>query len=83
MWDPPLTAGTLDSLHYHVIVVNNDSGVVIVSNTITTTRQPLPHVQQCQYYTANVTAFSSEYHGDSMVTGERQLGGGYMCVQMC
>ena len=30
------------------------------------------------YYTANVTAFSSEYHGDSMVTGDRSLGG--MCV---
>ena len=78
MWDPPLTAGTLDSLHYRVIVVNNDTGIVIVSNTTTTITQPLSHVQLCHYYTANVTAFSSEYHGDSVVTGERSQGG--MCV---
>ena len=78
MWDPPLTAGTLDSLYYRVIVVNNHTGVVIVSITTTMTTQPLPAVQPCQYYTANVTAFSSEYHGDSVVTGERSPGG--MCV---
>ena len=56
MWDPPLTAGTLDSLHYRVIVVNNDTGVVIVSNTTTVTTQAVPDVQLCHYYTANVTA---------------------------
>ena len=78
MWDPPLTAGTLDSLYYRVIVVNNDTGVVIVNNTTTVTTQPLPDLQRCQYYTANVTAFSSEYHSDSVVTGERSPGG--MCV---
>ena len=78
MWDLPLTAGTLGSLHYRVIVVNNNTGVVIVSITTTKTTQALPVVQPCQYYTANVTVFSSEYHGDSMVTGERSSGG--MCV---
>ena len=83
MWDPPLTAGTLDSLHYRVIVVNNDTGVVIVSNTTTVTIQPLPDVQLCQYYTANVTAFTSEYHGDSVVTVERSLGGMYVCACAC
>ena len=81
MWDPPLTAGILDSLHYHVIVVNNDTGVVIVSNTTTVTTQLLPGVQLCQYYTANVTAFSSDYHGDRVVTGERSPGGTCVCVQ--
>ena len=80
MWDPPLTAGTLDSLYYRVIVVNNDTGVVIVSNTTMVTRQPLPDVQLCHYYTANVTAFSSEYHGDSVVTGERSPGG--TCIRV-
>ena len=82
LWDPPLTAGTLDSLHYRVIVVNNDTGVVIVSNTTTKTTQPLPDVQLCHYYTAKVTAFSSEYHGDSTVTGERSLGGIYVCAHV-
>ena len=73
MWDPPLTAGTL---YYHVIVVNNDTGVVIVSNTTMVTTQALPDVQPRQYY----TAFSSEYHGDSVVTGERSPGGICVCV---
>ena len=81
LWDPPLTSGTLDSLYYHVIVVNNDTGVVIVSNTTTVTTQPLPDVQLCQYYTANITAFSSEYHGDSVVIRERSPGG--TCVYVC
>ena len=45
MWDPPLTAGTLDSLHYHVIVVNNDTGVVIVNNITIVTRQALLDLQ--------------------------------------
>ena len=81
MWDLPLTAGTLDSLYYRVIVANNDTGVVIVSNTTTKTSYALQNVQPCQYYTANVTAFSSEYHGGSVVTGGRSPGG--MCVRAC
>ena len=72
MWDPPLTAGTLGSLYYRVIAVNNDTGVVIVSNTTTVTIQPLHNVQQCQYYTANETAFSFEYRSNSVVTGENE-----------
>ena len=80
MWDPPLTAGTLDSLHYRVIVVNNNTGIMIVSSTTTVTIQPLPVVQLCQYYTANVTAFTSKYHGDSVVTVERSPGGMYVCA---
>ena len=80
MWDPPLTVGTLDSLHYRVIVVNNDTGVVIVNNTTTVTTHSLPDVQRCQYYTANVTGFSSEYHGDSVVYGERSPGGVCVCT---
>ena len=83
MWDPPLKAGTLDSLHYRVIVVNNDTGVVIVSNTTMVTKLALPALQRCQYYTANVTAFSSEYHGDSVVTGDRSLGGMCVCAHAC
>ena len=84
MWDPPSsTASTLDSLYYRVIVVNNDTGVVIVSNTTMVTTQQLPDLQRCQYYTANVTAFSSEYHGDSVVTGERSPGGMCVCLHVC
>ena len=66
-----------------MIVVNNDTGVVIVNNTTTVTTQTLPNVQPCQYYTANVTAFSSEYYGDSVVTGERSPGGMCVCACVC
>ena len=84
MWDPPFTYGTLDSLYYHVTVVNNDTGLTIVSNTTMVTIQALPNIQLCYYYTANVTAFSSEYHGDSMVFGSRAPGGNvHVCEYVC
>ena len=75
LWDPPATVGVLSGLSYIVIVMNNNTGRVIVSDTTTNTNYPLPAVQQCQYYTANVTAFSSEHHSDSVVTGQRTPGG--------
>ena len=75
LWDPPATAGVLSGLSYIVIVMNNNTGQVIVSATTTNTNYPLPVLQPCQYYTANVTAFSSEHHSDSVVTGQRVPGG--------
>ena len=80
LWDPPATAGVLSDLSYIVIVMNSNTGQVIVSATTTNTNYPLPVLQPCQYYTANVTAFSSEHHSDSVVTGQRVPGGenGYL-----
>ena len=75
LWDPPATAGVLSGLSYIVIVMNNNTGQVIVSATTTNTNYTLPVLQLCQYYTANVTAFSSEHHSDSVVTGLRVPGG--------
>ena len=76
LWDPPATAGVLSGLSYIVIVMNNNTGQVIVSATTTNTNYPLPAgLKSCQYYTANVTAFSSEHHSDSVVTGLRAPGG--------
>ena len=77
LWDPPATAGVLSGLSYIVIVMNNNTGQVIVSATTTNTNYPLPPgtIELCQYYTANVTAFSSEHHSDSVVTGQRTPGG--------
>ena len=65
-----------------MIVVNNDTGVVIVSITTTVTSQPLPAVQPCQFYKANVTVLSSEYHGDSFVIRERSPGGVCVCARV-
>ena len=75
-WDPPATAGVLSDLSYIVIVMNNNTGQEIVSATTTNTNYTLPDtIELCQYYTANVTAFSSEHHSDSVVTEQRTPGG--------
>ena len=68
LWDPPSTVGVLSGLTYQVILISNE---VIVSETTDNTYYPLPALQPCQYYTANVTAFSSEYHGDSATFKQR------------
>ena len=68
LWDPPSTVGVLSGLTYQVILISNE---VIVSETTDNTYYPLPTLQPCQYYTANVTAFSSEYHGDSVIFKQR------------
>ena len=75
LWDPPATAGVLSGLSYIVIVMNNNTGQVIVGKKTNETYIPLPLLPPCQYYTANVTAFSSEHHSDSVVTGQRVPGG--------
>ena len=75
LWDPPATAGVLSGLSYIVIVMNNNTGQVIVSDTTNSTNYPLPVLVPCQYYTANVTAFSSQHHSESVVTGQRTPGG--------
>ena len=75
LWDPPATAGVLSGLSYIVIVMNNNTGQVIVDETTTNTNYPLPVLVSCQYYTANVTAISSQHRSDSVVTGQRTPGG--------
>ena len=75
LWDPPATAGILSGLSYIVIVMNNNTGQVIVNVTTTNTIYPLPPLPFCQYYTANVTAFSSQHRSESVVTGQRVPGG--------
>ena len=42
LWDPPATAGVLSGLSYIVIVMNNNTGQVIVSDTTVDTNYPLP-----------------------------------------
>ena len=80
LWDPPANAGVLSGLSYIVIVMNNITGQVIVSDTTTNTTYLLPALKLCQYYTANVTAFSSEHHSDSVVTGQRTPGGDFLKI---
>ena len=75
LWDPPATAGVLSGLSYIVIVMNNNTDQVIVSDTTTNTSYLLPVLESCQYYTANMTTFSSQHHSESVVTGQRTPGG--------
>ena len=75
LWDPPATAGVLSSLSYIVIVMNSSTGQVIVSDTTTNINYTLPVLQPCQYYTANVTAFSSQHHSVCVFTRQRTPGG--------
>ena len=75
LWDPPATAGVLSDLSYIVIVMNMSTSEIIVSDTTNSTIYPLPVLDFCQYYTANVTAFSSQHRSESVVTGQRVPGG--------
>ena len=75
LWDPPATAGVLSGLSYIVIVMNNNTGQVIVSDTTNNTNYPLPVLELCQYYTANLSAFSYQHHSDSVITGQRTPAG--------
>ena len=74
LWDPPATAGVLSGLSYIVIVMNNNTGQVIVNTTTTNTIYPLPVLHPCMYYTANVTAFSSQHYSDTAFTGQEFSG---------
>ena len=76
-WNPPVTAGVLGDLSYIVTVVNNNTGDVIVSDTTTNTQYLLSvnDLPFCQYFTINVTAFSSRQRGESAVAIKRTPGG--------
>ena len=41
LWDPPATAGVLSGLSYIVIVMNNNTGQVIISDATNNTIYPL------------------------------------------
>ena len=83
MWDPPSTAGVLSNLYYRVTLINKASSELILNKTTDNTYSLLTGLQPCQYYTANVTAFSSEYHGDSAGSKQRVPGGVCVCVCVC
>ena len=65
-WDPPLTA--LSGLMYKVTTMNTNTGQIVVNETTNYTSSPLPSLELCKNYIVNVTAFSSQQQGDSVVT---------------
>ena len=71
-WDPPLSA--LSGLMYKVTMMNMNTGTIVVNKTTNNTFCPLPPVELCQNYIVNVTAFSSQQQGVSVVTDLRPEG---------
>ena len=76
LWDPPATAGVLSDLKYEMLLMN-ETGQVLLNETTANSSCPIPVLESCQYYTANVTAFSSQHLSESVVTGQRTPGGEY------
>ena len=76
MWDPPATADVLSGLLYNVTVINNNTSQIIIIRTNTNKTHFLlpPHLQPCQYYTAEVTVFSSQHHNSTSI--RHKLSGG-------
>ena len=79
LWDPLLNVGVVSNLYYQVTVKNNE---FLVDDTTNNTYYPITSmVKRCHEYTANVTAFSAEYHHSiSVVHKEEPLG---VCVCVC
>ena len=71
-WDPPWTAPS--GLMYEVTTMDMNTGQIVVNETTNNTFCPLPPFELCQNYSVNVTAFSSQQQGDSVVTGLRPEG---------
>ena len=71
-WDPPLTAPS--GLIYEVTTLDMNTSQIVVNETTNNTFCPLPPLKLCQSYIVNVTAFSSQQHGDSVVTDLRPEG---------
>ena len=64
--------------------MNMNTGQIVVNETTNNTFCPLPPLQFCQNYIVNVTAFSSQQQGDSVVTGLRPSGSECVgCVSHC
>ena len=79
LWDPLLNVGVVSNLYYQVTVKNNE---FLVDDTTNNTYYPITSmVKRCHEYTANVTAFSAEYHHSiSVVHKEEPLLGVCVCV---
>ena len=73
-WDPPQTAGVLGNMSYQLVVINNDTGQVIVNTTTTLTSYAISF-EVCQDYVGQVTAHVGNIAGGTVVQQHRTLGG--------
>ena len=71
-WDPPHTAGVLGNLFYQLVVINNNTGQVIVNTTTTLTSYGFLF-ELCQVYVGKVTAHVGNMVGETVVREQRTL----------
>ena len=80
-WDPPHTAGVLGNMSYHLVVINNSTGQVIVNTTTTLATYYFPF-ELCQIYVGKVTAHVGDIAGETEVQQHRTIGGECLIVFM-
>ena len=78
-WDPPQTAGVLGNMSYQLVVINNNTGLVIVNATTTLTTYYFPF-EPCQVYVGQVTAHVGNIAGEAVVQQHRTISG--ECLSM-
>ena len=71
-WDPPQTAGVLGNLFYQLVVINKNTGQVIVNATSTLTSYYFPF-EPCQEYVGKVTAHVGNMAGGTVVQEHKTL----------
>ena len=81
-WDPPQTAGVLGNLFYQLVMINNNTGQVVVNTTTTLTRHYFP-LKVCQVYVGKVTAHVGNIAGETVVQQHRTIGGECLIVFIC
>ena len=80
-WDPPQTAGVLGNMSYQLVVINNNTGQVIVNTTTMLTSHYFPF-EPCQDYVGKVTAHVGDIAGETVVQEYRTLGGECLIVSL-
>ena len=71
-WDPAQTAGVLGNLFYQLVVINDNTGQVIVNTTTTLTSYYLS-LKVCQVYVGKATAHVGNMAGETAVQEHRTL----------
>ena len=80
-WDPPETGGVLGNMSYHLVVINSNTGQVIVNTTTTLTTYYFPF-EFCQFYVGQVTAHVGNIAGETVAQQHRTIGGEFLIVFM-
>ena len=81
-WDPAHTAGVVGNMFYQLVVINSNTGQVIVNTTTTLTTYYFPF-ELCQVYVGKVIAHVGNIAGGTVVQQLRTIGGECLIVFIC